>query len=174
MDSFDEDVDMSDEPSFEGSPKPPPSSRDLDHLQYHISLQEIGQRLQTAANLAYPNDKRVRYTAVYVLLLRWEDEDPKLPVSVELDELHGVFKNRYHFNVEVWKIPSQGSHKKLNQKVLDFVELGGDSKDELKIVYYGGHGMLAHNRQSSWARCVWMLTGTGSFFFSHVWCFSRN
>ena len=154
MENFNEDVDMSDIPEFQGQYPPPLCSRDLDQLQYHISLQEIGQKLQRAANLAYPNDKRMRYTAVYVLLLCWEDEDPNLPVSIELDELRRIFMDKYCFNVEVWKIPSQGSHKKLNQKVLDFVELGGDNKDELKIVYYGGHGMLAHNRQSSWARCV--------------------
>lgn len=78
--------------------------------------------------------------------------NPKLPVSIEVEELNSLLRETYHFTVEVWKIPSEGSHKKLNQKVLDFVELGDDSKDDLKIVYYGGHGMLAHNRQSAWAR----------------------
>lgn len=154
MDNFDSDIDMSDEASFEGQCQPPPSSRDFDQLQYHIALQNIAEKLQTAANLAYPNDRRMRYAAVHALLLRWDDEDPKLPVSIEIDELREVFEDIYHFSVEVWKIPSEGSHKKLNQKVLDFVERGGDSKDHLKIVYYGGHGMLAHNRQSCWARCA--------------------
>jgi len=84
-------------------------------------------------------------------LLCWDDEDPKLPVSTEIEDLEHMFANVYHFEVEIWTIPSEGSHKKLNRKVLDFVELGEDSKDDLKIVYYGGHGMLANNRQSSWA-----------------------
>ena len=89
---------------------------------------------------------------MYVLLLCWEDEDEKLPVSIEVEGLREVFVNIYRFTVQVWKIPSEGSHKKLNQKVLDFVELGGDRKEDLKIVYYGGHGGLAQNRQPSWAR----------------------
>ncbi|KAG4438265.1 hypothetical protein IFR05_006247 [Cadophora sp. M221] len=131
--------------------EPPPTSRDLDHLQYHISLQEIGKQLQHAANAAYPHGQRSRYSNVYVLLLCWEDEDPQLPVSIEVNELQNTFEIMYDFDVEVWKIPSQSSHNKLNRKVLDFVALGGDSKDDLKIVYYGGHGMLAHNRQASWA-----------------------
>lgn len=130
----------------------PPTSRDLDHLQYHISLQEIGKQLQDAANAAYPHGQRSRYSNVYVLLLCWEDEDPQLPVSIEVNELQSMFEIMYGFDVEVWKIPSQSSHNKLNRKVLDFVALGGDCKDDLKIVYYGGHGMLAHNRQASWAR----------------------
>jgi hypothetical protein len=87
-------------------------------------------------------------------MLLWEDEDPKLPVSVEANDLRSVLENVYHFKVETWKIPSKGSHKRVNRKILDFVELGGDSKNDLKIVYYGGHGMLAQNRQSCWARYV--------------------
>lgn len=132
----------------------PPTSHELDQLQYHISLQDIGEKLQKAAAAAFPNINRSKYSQVHVLLLCWEDEDPDLPVSIEVDELSEVFERHYHFDVEVWKIPSEGSHKKLNQKVLDFVELGGDSKDHLKIVYYGGHGKLAHSRQSCWVRSV--------------------
>lgn len=139
-------------PSIDTLSAPPPTSRDLDHLQYHISLQDIGKRLQDAANAAYPHGQKSRYSNVYVLLLCWEDEDPKLPVTIEAEELNGVFEDLYDFDVETWKIPSQSSHNRLNRKVLDFVSLGGDRKEDLKIVYYGGHGMLAHNRQASWAR----------------------
>ena len=134
--------------------QPPPTAHDLDQLHHHISLQLLGERAQKAANAAFPNDKRLRYTSVYVLVLFWQDEDPNLPVSLEALELKGVFEKEYHFNVETWEIPSEGSHKRVNQKVLDFVELGDDSKDDLKIVYYGGHGMLGSTRQSCWARFV--------------------
>ncbi|PVH77505.1 hypothetical protein DL98DRAFT_423739 [Cadophora sp. DSE1049] len=138
-------------PPIEEQFHPPPTSRDLDHLQYHISLQEIGKQLQDAANAAYPHGQQSRYSNIYVLLLCWEDEDPKLPVSIEVQELHSLFEELYDFDVELWKIPAHSSHNELNRKVLDFVSLGGDCKDDLKIVYYGGHGMLAHNRQASWA-----------------------
>jgi hypothetical protein len=134
--------------------QPPPTSHDLDQLNYHISLQQFGERVHKAAEAAFPNDKWMRYTSVYVLILFWKDEDPNLPVSVEALELKDVFENVYHFNVETWDIPSEGIHKRVNQKMLDFVELGGDSKDDLKIVYYGGHGMLGSTRQSCWARFV--------------------
>ena len=76
------------------------------------------------------------------------------PVSLEALELKDVFEKLYHFNVETWEIPSDGSHRRVNQKILDFVGLGEDSKEDLKIVYYGGHGMLGSNRQSCWARYV--------------------
>lgn len=143
----------------------PPTSHDLDQLHHHIALQQLSERLQKAANAAFPNDKRMLYTSVYVLLLFWQDEDLKLPVSLEALDLKDIFENVYHFDVEAWGIPSDGSHKKVNQKILDFVDLGGDSKEDLKIVYYGGHGMLGSSRQSCWARYVensfitcWRLT----------------
>jgi hypothetical protein len=152
MDVHDTVMDMGDDPPEEPEDRPPPTPQQLDQLQYHVSLQEFGERLQKAASAAFPNDGKIRYTTVYVLLLCWDDEDPRLPVSTEIEDLDDMFANMYHFEVEIWKIPSEGSHKKLNRKILDFVELGDDSKDDLKIVYYGGHGMLANNRQSSWAR----------------------
>ncbi len=138
--------------------RPPPNFQELDHMQYHITLKDVGQQLQNAANAAFPNNHGMRYSNVYVLLLCWEDEDPNLPVSIEIDELFVVFSEIYNFDVEVWKIPGVGSHKKLNQKILDFVERGDDSKDDLKIVYYGGHGLLAKNRQPCWERYAFSPT----------------
>lgn len=85
----------------------------------------------------------VKYARVYALLILWEDEDPQLPVSLEVHELGVVLASIYKYEVQIYRIPSGGSHKRLNQKILDFVELGGDNKEDLKIVYFGGHGMLA-------------------------------
>jgi hypothetical protein len=87
-----------------------------------------------------------------VLLICWADEDPKLPVSVEIDDLSQVFSNDYGFQVEKWKIPTHNCHNEVSKKVMDFVETHNDSKHDLKIVYYGGHGMLAKNRQLAWAK----------------------
>ncbi|TGO80177.1 hypothetical protein BELL_0013g00280 [Botrytis elliptica] len=123
---------------------------DLSQLQYHITLRDFGEKVQKAANAAYPNDQKIKYARVYALLILWGDEDPQLPVSLEVRDLGSVLASIYKYEVQIYRIPSGGSHKKLNQKILDFVELGGDSKEDLKIVYYGGHGMLAQNRQPCW------------------------
>ncbi|TGO54981.1 hypothetical protein BCON_0098g00030 [Botryotinia convoluta] len=64
---------------------------DLSQLQYHITLRDFGEKLQKAANAAYPNDQKMPYT------------------------------------------------------------------EDLKIVYYGGHGMLAQNRQPCWASIEFIL-----------------
>jgi hypothetical protein len=132
------------------SPPPPPD--ELDRLLFHLPLEDFGRRLQRASQAVFPNDMKSRYTKVHVLLLCWEDGDPKLPVFRELMELENVFREDYCFETEVWKIPSKRSHHALNTKILEVVELEDDSRDCLKIVYYGGHGLLAPNRQLLWSK----------------------
>lgn len=131
---------------------PPPPPDELDRLLFHLPLEDFGRRLQRASEAVFPNNTRSRYTKVHVLLLCWEYGDPMLPVHRELVELENVFREGYNFETEVWKIPSQKSHHALNTKILDFVELEDDSRDCLKIVYYGGHGLLAPNRQLLWSK----------------------
>ncbi|KAF5877803.1 putative glucose-methanol-choline oxidoreductase protein [Botrytis fragariae] len=108
--------------------------RDLSQLHHHITIRDFGEKLQKAANAAYPNDQQAKYTRIYVLLLLWDGEDPALHVLIEVHELGIVLASIYN-------------HKKLNQKILDFIELGDDNKEDLKFVYHGEHGMLAQNWQ---------------------------
>ena len=125
---------------------PPPSPHDIDCWQHHIDLKEFGEDLQIAARAVFPNGTKCRYSKVSVLLLSWEDEDPQLPVSLEIEKLFSVFHNIYHFDTEIWKIPDENPHYKLNQKVLDFVVPEPQSTNHLKIVYYAGHGRLSRER----------------------------
>jgi hypothetical protein len=155
-----------DEP-YTSSPNstPPPRSDEIDRWQCHTSLQHFGSQLQAAANAIFPNTTTSRYKHVYVLMLKWNDEDPQLPVSYEVSKLHDVFQNVFNFETESWDIPEQDCHGVVNQKILDFKNLGGNSKDDLKIIYYAGHGKLTRNRTLSWTRyislsgviCKWYL-----------------
>jgi hypothetical protein len=133
---------------------PPPRADEIDRWQCHTSLRRFGTQLQMAANAIFPNIATSRYRDVYVLMLKWKDEDPRLPVSQEISKLHDVFQDVYHFNTESWHIPNEDCHAEVNQKILDFKKLGGNSKDDLKIVYYAGHGKLTRNRLLSWTRYV--------------------
>jgi hypothetical protein len=143
-----------DEPAYISSSNAttPPRADEIDRWRCHIDLQQFGHDLQAAANDAFPNTPTSRYKHVYVLILSWEDEDPNLPVSLEILKLVKVFKNLYHFETEVWYIPDQDCHAEVCQKILDFAKLGGNNKRDLKIVYYAGHGKLARNRLLSWTR----------------------
>jgi hypothetical protein len=130
---------------------PPPSRYDIDRLNYHVHLEDLGEELQKAANAVFSSDRRSKYTKVSALLLSWEEEDPQLPVSLEINTLKDVLVNLYGFEVEEWKIPAHDSHIRLNRKILQFLE---DSYTKhLKVVYYAGHGKYVSNHgQAIWTR----------------------
>jgi hypothetical protein len=87
-------------------------------------------------------------------MLSWETEDPQLPVSIEIKELDDIFRNIYGFETELWTIPEQNCHARLNRKILDFVITDDDPRDHLLIVYYAGHAMLTPDRLLSFVRLV--------------------
>ena len=148
---------LSDEHSSSSNSSPntiPPSPDDISRWQWHIGLQDFGKSLQVAANAIFPNTSKLRYKTVSTLLLSWEDEDPNLPVSIEINELSAVFEDGYGFETEKWKIPDQNSHARLNRKILDFVVTEDDPRDYLFIVYYAGHAKLTSDRLLSWTRFV--------------------
>jgi hypothetical protein len=121
---------------------------ELDRLLSHTTLQRIGEGIQNAAYAIFPKaEQQSRYLQVSVLLLCWENEDPKLPVFGELCDLSNTFHHSYQYDVETWLIPSENPCRKLSRKVLDFIDLGEDGKDHLKIVYYGGHGRLERDKK---------------------------
>ncbi|KAF5623159.1 uncharacterized protein FTJAE_10712 [Fusarium tjaetaba] len=101
-----------------------------------------------AAKRAFPNSAYSRYTEVQVLLIRWEEDE--LEVEWELNELQRVLHHLYGFTTDKFLIPTQNSHRKLNHKVLGFVE-EHENEDTLLIVYYGGHGIINKARQSTWS-----------------------
>jgi hypothetical protein len=131
---------------------PPPIGYDFDKWLYHTGFKEWGDDLHEAAKAVFPNTAPARYRNVHVLMLKWEDEDPNLPVSREITRLFKVFQDLYRFQTEVWDIKDVACHAEVNQKILDFSRLGGDNKEDLKIVYYAGHGKLTKNRLLSWTR----------------------
>ncbi|KAH7327414.1 hypothetical protein BKA65DRAFT_554973 [Rhexocercosporidium sp. MPI-PUGE-AT-0058] len=132
------------------STSPPPTPHDIDRWNRHITLQEFGASLNGAARALFPNERTSRYTCVTVLMISWQDEDPRLPVSLEIAELIRVFTDIYHYDVEEFKIPALNPHYALNRKIMGFVEPAPNDKEHLKIVYYAGHGRLTKTRLLEW------------------------
>jgi hypothetical protein len=128
----------------------PPTAHDIDRLQHHIDLQDFGKNLQNAANAAFSGGKGSRYTHRSALLLSWDDEDPNLPVSLEISGLKDVLISLYDFEVEQYDIPAANSHMKVNSRILEF--MNDSSSTHLKIVYYAGHGKLSNHGQLLWTR----------------------
>jgi hypothetical protein len=86
---------------------PPPTFADSDGWQCHIEFEKFSKSLQAAANSVFPNDKKSRYSSVSVLMLSWADEDPQLPVSLEIDKLCGVFRDVLSLRDGVVEYPSR-------------------------------------------------------------------
>lgn len=130
-----------------------PSSFDEFHRwQAHIALKNFGEGLHAAAQAVFPSERRFPYSKVYVLMLCWDDERANHRLHKDMNQLSSVFKDVYHFDTEVWRIPDEDSNLDVNQKVLDFVNLGGDRFEDLKIVYYTGKARLDKNKKLAWIR----------------------
>ena len=65
-----------------------------------------------------PNATRNAYREVHVLLLNWEGGDRF--VREQLLELRDVFQDQYHFETEVWAIPSARPFRELDDKLTPF------------------------------------------------------
>jgi hypothetical protein len=118
---------------------------------------EFGKALQNAARSIYPNDQGSKYSQVYVLLICWQTEDPKLPVSREVKALRRVFEDIYFYVVEEFRIPDSGSHAAVSEKINAFVKVNDDKSDDLKIVYYAGHSILSRNKELVWSTYAFHL-----------------
>lgn len=129
--------------------------------QQHITLPEFTQKLDAALQGVFPNQNRSRYTKVFVLLVRWEVGDPKLPVYIEIEALRQVFSDVFHFDVELFEIPSTRSHMAMSRKIWEFAMSNGDSPNDLKIFYYGGHSKLTESKDLILSRYV---PGTVAFW----------
>jgi hypothetical protein len=151
-----EEDERTDHSRLNGTPNQILRPEEFSRWQCHTSLEQFGANLHAAAQTLFPKSTRSRYTEVHVLMLSWEDVDPKLPVDLEMDPLFDVFQNMYNFRTERWRIPNLRSQRRVNDRVTDF--LGDENKEHLKIVYYAGHACLSSNRLLSWTKYVVKIT----------------
>lgn len=135
---------------------PPPDPSLLSRMNSQVRLKDFAKSLEQAVKTIFPGQDQTRYRGVSVLLITWEDdEDPKLPLSVEVAELREVFDSFYRFQTDIFLIPSINSQKSLNARILDFIDSRRSAgNDSLKIVYYGGHAKLSSHRHLLWMRYV--------------------
>ncbi|KAG9229135.1 hypothetical protein BJ875DRAFT_388004, partial [Amylocarpus encephaloides] len=127
----------------------PPAFNDVNRYQSNTGLQTFGDNLHAAAQALFPHQDRTRYSKVYVLLIRWETE-PTLPVSADMSKLYGVFRDVYHFETEMWKIPDSKAQADADERIEKFVRLGSNSEDHLKIVCYAGNTLSTRSSGLAW------------------------
>lgn len=111
--------------------------------------------LQSHASSIIANPIRSRYSAVYALLLVWEDESDEV-VKQSVEELRSVLDRHYHYTFEMDVIPSdepERSWRWLSRRIDHFMG-ANDQRDVLKIFYYNGRTQLDGNRAMVLARYV--------------------
>lgn len=80
------------------------------------------------------------YKDVYVLLIFWKDARPNF--SEPVSKLEAVFRKHYNFKTETLPITLDEEPDKLvGDKLSSFID-SYDSKENLLIIFYGGHGKV--------------------------------
>ena len=79
---------------------------------------------------------------MHVLLLKWADDD--LAFFKEVNGLYRIFKDLYHFDVEIYDIPNVKPGRSVSKRLLEFLDC--DGQGILRIVYYGGHARQTQQR----------------------------
>ncbi|KAI9845173.1 MAG: hypothetical protein M1837_005058 [Sclerophora amabilis] len=113
----------------------------------HVDYGKFKSDLQHALDTAMAPKAR-QYSAVRCLLLCWEED--KIGCSKEVRELGDVFTNRFGFDTEEFKIPSKKPFKELQFK-LSALEQKSVEKNELIIIYYGGHAGKDNAGRAIWS-----------------------
>lgn len=122
-----------------------PTRYDHEHVE---KLEDFANDLNQALKKSFPSPRDIYpYTAVYVLLLRWSDDD--LMVQSEIEGLRSVFERQFRFDVQEWQIPGKGAQRALQEKIYGF-QYAHQIESELLIVYYGGHGEADRRGRSIW------------------------
>lgn len=136
---------------------PLPSGPRLEKSLSLPGIENLKNELQSNASRMLSTSSRSRYTAVYALLLFWQDDDDVATVHHAVRELADVLDNYYHYTLQTKTIPSlsdgtRSSWRWLSRELNAFAE-ERDQRDVLKIVYYAGHTYLDGNREMVLARC---------------------
>lgn len=88
-----------------------------------------------------------KHSGVSVLMLRWEEDTA---VEPDLAALEKVFRERYHYQVDKWAIPTVPNPSvKLGVQMASFLESA--RPDHLLIIYYAGHGFVGQDNKLYWA-----------------------
>ena len=85
-----------------------------------------------------PWEIRNRYRRVSALLIYWEDGDD-VGYKQEAGDVHAIFRQDFHFEVEYYAIPTRKSFLELDKRINLLLKSCG-FEDNLIIMYYGGHG----------------------------------
>ncbi|KUJ18001.1 uncharacterized protein LY89DRAFT_706617 [Mollisia scopiformis] len=127
--------------------KPLPPVQDAAPPPERTDFESFARHLQDAAMLIYAQANRSPYTAVSVLLVRWEDD---MTFEQDLLLLQQVFRERFHYRTETYTIPTcPNPSMKLTVQMAQHLEFS--RPDHLWVVYYAGYGFVGSDHNLYWA-----------------------
>jgi hypothetical protein len=159
-DDMDMDIELPDVPTHSlvnGSCPSWTHPADLIPAEHYHGFHEFRDAANQALHAAFPVHRQPRNATASVLMLKWADDD--LGVTSELTRLKGIFDQYYHFETEIWEIPSQKSARQLSDKVHEWrdrcceEQVSQRGQLPLMILYYGGHAEESANNICRWRRC---------------------
>ncbi|KAH7336533.1 heterokaryon incompatibility protein-domain-containing protein [Rhexocercosporidium sp. MPI-PUGE-AT-0058] len=132
---------------------PRPRTHNTSRAPYHgKDVVEFAAKLDLAVERAFPNRCSFQslYQDVEVAMIRWED-DNRLGVSCELEDLSGKFRRCYGFKTTTWLIPTAQPLVDIMSKAIELVR-EAESSGKLLILYYAGHAAMNSSREQVWLR----------------------
>ena len=129
--------------NVEGNVRLHSKTHDISLSEQHIpSIEHLAADLNDAVRAVWPSWHKNGYQRVHVLLLKWADDD--LAFFKEVNGLYRIFKDLYHFDVEIYDIPNVKPGRSVSKRLLEFLDC--DGQGILRIVYYGGHARQTQQR----------------------------
>ncbi|KAK4152545.1 hypothetical protein C8A00DRAFT_16145 [Chaetomidium leptoderma] len=124
-----------------------PPTEAVPRLPERDEFEAFARHLQDAAIHIQQQALQPKHTHVSVLMLRWEEDTS---IEPDLLALERVFRDRYHYNIDKWTIPTvPNPSTKLGIRMSSFLD--NAQPDHLLIVYYTGHGYIGPDNQLYWA-----------------------
>ena len=123
---------------------------------HYNRFEEFRNNANKALYGAFPVHRQPRNATASALLLEWQDDD--LGVSSELSKLEEVLDQSFHFQTEMWKIPSREPARALSDKIYEWkdrycgTEIPPGEPLPLLILYYGGHAEETAHNACKWRR----------------------
>jgi Caspase domain len=112
-----------------------------------IDAAQFADQVNAAIAGAFPGKTSHRYTAVRVLMIRWEVDE--LGVENDCKELEHVLANKFKFDVESILLPPQKAQQQLLWKIANLI-MEFAHRDTLFIVHYSGHGSVTSKNDAIW------------------------
>lgn len=115
-----------------------------------MTLEKLDRHLHTAAGAMFPHAAAPKAT-IWALIIYWDSQEFIGGSLADLKEhLEPVFREKCGYITDTFKIPQDNPEQALVERLAEFVQLGGDSPDDLKIVYYAGYARDVNPFEQVW------------------------